>query len=145
MQWRLGRRGYRVLGVEEWMHDPQSKQRREYDLISCLNVLDRCSRPLQLLADMRDCLAPGHGRLLLAIVLPFCPFVEEGPKQVRPAEILPLAGSSPEEHINSLAELVFRPLDLVIEAVSRAPYLCEGDLRSAYYLLHDYMFVLRRL
>lgn len=42
-----------------------------FDVVSCLNVLDRCDSPLALLADLRALVKPDTGRLLLAVVLPF--------------------------------------------------------------------------
>lgn len=48
-----------------------------YDVISCLNVVDRCERPISLLHLLYQNLRPG-GILLLALVLPYEPFVEKG-------------------------------------------------------------------
>lgn len=44
-------------------------------LISCLNVLDRCSDPHQILEDIYKALAP-NGRVIIALVLPYNHFVE---------------------------------------------------------------------
>lgn len=49
----------------------------KYDVISCLNLLDRCNTPLELLQQIKTALAP-DGRVLLALVLPFSAFVESG-------------------------------------------------------------------
>lgn len=48
------------------------------DGIALLNVLDRCDTPFTLLAQLRAMLRPGSGRLILAVVIPFRPFVEDG-------------------------------------------------------------------
>ena len=40
-----------------------------------MNLLDRCDKPMTLLRDASELLAPG-GVLLLAVVLPFRPLVE---------------------------------------------------------------------
>ena len=48
-----------------------------YDVITCLNVLDRCDRPLTLLRQMRRSLRP-DGLLVVALVLPLSPYVEHG-------------------------------------------------------------------
>ena len=61
-----------MLDVETWDRGPH-----KYDVVSCLNVLDRCSRPLSLLRQMADKLDSG-GLLVLALVFPFEPFVENG-------------------------------------------------------------------
>lgn len=63
----------RVLGIEEWQHTGF-----QYDVISCLNLLDRCDDPLPLLRDIKRSLVPNTGRLILATVLPFQPYVEIG-------------------------------------------------------------------
>jgi len=63
-----------VVDVEGWHSQPHT-----YDLISCLNVLDRCDCPLDMLRHVHRKLQPG-GLLLLALVLPYQPFVEKGGK-----------------------------------------------------------------
>jgi hypothetical protein len=62
---------------------------------ACLNVLDRCSRPLDLLSDLHR-LAEPEGIVLLAVVFPFRPWVESGgmlrrkpPQQQLPVRRLP--------------------------------------------------------
>jgi SAM-dependent methyltransferase len=55
-----------------------------FDLVACLNVLDRCNRPSDLLNDIKKRLVPVTGRFILALVLPYCPFVEDGAKQKKP-------------------------------------------------------------
>ena len=110
---------YRVLGVDSW------HQRDKYDLISCLNVLDRCDAPLSMLRQITDSLRPG-GVVLIALVLPYGPFVEKYSTQARPSEELPVDNSSWEAGVNTLWENVLRPLGYSPLAVSRVPYLCEG-------------------
>lgn len=63
----------RILGIDEW-----HQCGFQYDVISCLNLLDRCEDPLQLLRDIRRSLVPNTGRLIVAAVLPFQPYVEVG-------------------------------------------------------------------
>jgi len=136
MQWRLRRRGYQCLGITEWVKPTF------YDVISCLNVLDRCDRPEDLIKDLRDSVVPGTGRIVIAVVLPFRPSVEVGSKWVAPSQRLPVTGSTAHQHAKSFAKDVFEPLGMKVEAISRAPYLCEGDITQPYYLLHDYIYVL---
>lgn len=50
---------------------------RQYDVISCLNVLDRCERPYQLLQQIHQALKP-EGLAVIAVVLPYEPYVELG-------------------------------------------------------------------
>lgn len=46
-------------------------------MISCLNLLDRCDLPLDLLEQMRSSVKP-DGLVLLAVVLPFSAYLESG-------------------------------------------------------------------
>ena len=61
---------YRILGIEEWAGS-------KYDVICCLNLLDRCETPATIMHDIHRSLVPG-GVTIVAIVLPFKPFVETG-------------------------------------------------------------------
>lgn len=71
MRWRLRQMNYEVLEIDDWMS-------RTYDVISCLNLLDRCDKPLSLLENIRQSLNENGGRLIVAVVLPFKPCVESG-------------------------------------------------------------------
>ncbi|MBN3286722.1 METL9 protein, partial [Polyodon spathula] len=73
MKWQLEKKQYKVLGIDEWQDTGF-----QYDVISCLNLLDRCDQPMKLLKDIRRSLEPSKGRLVLAAVLPFHPYVEIG-------------------------------------------------------------------
>lgn len=138
MRWHLQRRNYRLLGVDEWQHTGL-----QYDVISCLNLLDRCEQPLQLLRDIRRSLVPHTGRLLLAAVLPFQPYVELGGRWQRPKEHLKIKGKTWEEQVTQLSNEVFQEAGFEVEAVTRLPYLCEGDMYKPYYVLDDAVFVLK--
>ncbi|PNI11487.1 METTL9 isoform 7, partial [Pan troglodytes] len=79
-----------VLGINEWQNTGF-----QYDVISCLNLLDRCDQPLTLLKDIRSVLEPTRGRVILALVLPFHPYVENvGGKWEKPSEILEIKGQN---------------------------------------------------
>lgn len=138
MKWHLQRRKYTLLGIDEWQQTGF-----QYDLISCLNLLDRCDDPLDLLRGIRQSLVPRTGRLLLAAVLPFQPYVEIGGKWQRPKLHLKVKGKTWEEQVTSLSNEVFRGAGFEVEAVTRLPYLCEGDMYKDYYVLDDAVFVLR--
>lgn len=45
------------------------------DLVCCLNVLDRCADPHQILKDIHRALSP-EGRAIIALVLPYSHYVE---------------------------------------------------------------------
>lgn len=65
-----------MLGIDDWA--PNSADGRQYDVISCLNVIDRCENPLTLLRQIHASLKPDVGLLVLAVVLPFSSYVETG-------------------------------------------------------------------
>ncbi|MGH0139240.1 UNVERIFIED_CONTAM: hypothetical protein FKN15_068649 [Acipenser sinensis] len=138
MKWQLEKKQYRVLGIDEWQDTGF-----QYDLISCLNLLDRCDQPVKLLKDIRRSLEPSKGRLVLAAVLPFHPYVEIGGKWEQPSEFLVVEGKTWEEQVTSMANGVFKEAGFAVEAFTRLPYLCEGDMYSDYYHLDDAVFVLR--
>lgn len=113
-----------------------------FDVILCLNLLDRCDKPNTLLRRLKSTMSPG-GRLIVAIVLPFSPYVEVGERNDhKPSEYLPIKGNGLEGQIASLIDRVFSPLGLKCLAWSKLPYLCEGDLGQAFYFLDDVVFVL---
>lgn len=62
-----------MLNIDEWQ-----RTGLQYDVITCLNLLDRCHQPVTLLKEMRSVLEPTRGRVILALVLPFHPYVENG-------------------------------------------------------------------
>uniref|UniRef100_A0A8C5PIX4 Methyltransferase 9, His-X-His N1(pi)-histidine n=1 Tax=Leptobrachium leishanense TaxID=445787 RepID=A0A8C5PIX4_9ANUR len=137
MIWQLQKKKYRVLNINEWQNTGF-----QYDVISCLNLLDRCYQPVSLLKEMRRVLEPTRGRVILALVLPFHPYVENGGKWEKPSELMDVTGTVWEEQVNSLA-VVFQDAGFFVEAVTRLPYLCEGDMYNDYYVLDDAVFVLR--
>ncbi|XP_059834960.1 methyltransferase-like protein 9 [Hypanus sabinus] len=137
MKWQLKKKQFRVLEIDEWQNTGF-----QYDVVSCLNLLDRCDRPLTLLRDIRRVLEPRKGRLLLAVVLPFQPYVENGGKWERPSERLEVSGDTWEEQVSSFSRDVLDQAGFAIETFTRLPYLCEGDLYNEHYVLDDAVFVL---
>ncbi|KEG12419.1 DREV methyltransferase [Trypanosoma grayi] len=148
MRWRLWWRGYEVLPYQDPFRYADGSL-RQYDVISCLNVLDRADAPLTLLHSMRDSLAP-NGILLLAVVLPWCPFVEDGKQQRRPAQKLPMEGgeccrgATFEASLERLVDNVLIPCGFKLERWTKLPYLCEGTLQTEYAVLYDAVLVLTR-
>ncbi|XP_036937493.1 methyltransferase-like protein 9 isoform X2 [Acanthopagrus latus] len=138
MKWHLQRKNYKVLGIDEWQQTGI-----QYDVVSCLNLLDRLDEPLQLLRDIRRSLVPNTGRLILAAVVPFQPYVEVGGSWHRPKQHLKVKGKTWEEQVTELSNEVFRRMGFEVETVTRLPYLCEGDMYNDYYVLDDAVFVLK--
>ena len=52
------------------------------------------------------------------------------------------AGARWEVGVRQLASLVLEPAGFRVVKVSRAPYLCQGDTGSSFYVLDDALFVL---
>ena len=69
-----------MLDVDEWDKNSAGTEgpevQAQYDVVACLNLLDRCAAPLTLLRRMRAVLKPSTGRLVIALVLPLTQYVE---------------------------------------------------------------------
>ncbi|CAH1780361.1 unnamed protein product [Owenia fusiformis] len=139
MTWRLKEKGYKILEIDEW-----ADGKHTYDVITCLNLLDRIAQPITLLQEMHRVLAPDTGRLVVAVVLPFKPYVEFGSEDNRQIETVSISGRTFEEQITSLINDIFLPAGFQLLKFTRLPYLCEGDMEQSFYVLHDAVFVLKR-
>ncbi|KAK7066833.1 Methyltransferase-like protein 9 [Halocaridina rubra] len=131
----------RVLDTWNWMQETGDIQ---YNVITAMNLLDRCDTPKTLLRDIHRKLAD-DGFLIVALVLPFSPYVEIGSADNLPSENLDIVGSTVEEQVNSAALEVFPRLGFKLERWSRLPYLCEGDLDQAFYWLSDVVLVFTKI
>mmetsp|Transcript_29004 Transcript_29004/g.56785 ORF Transcript_29004/g.56785 Transcript_29004/m.56785 type:complete len:284 (-) Transcript_29004:143-994(-) len=140
MRYRLKKRGFTVV---------EKGRRGAYDVVACLNVLDRCDEPVSLLLEVKELLRPGTGLLLLAVVLPWCPFVEHGTRQRAPSQQLPMDGArcrdkpTFEKAVSVFLTSVAKPLGFEVLAWTRTPYLCEGSPSHDYYVLDDLLVVLK--
>jgi SAM-dependent methyltransferase len=138
----LVKKNYKILDVEKWSDEPGS-----YDLISCLNLLDRCEKPETILTQIKAKLKP-DGRIILALVLPFSQYVETntvaGNDTHKPVESLNITGNTFEEQLLSLNKNLLTVHGLEVMKWTRLPYLCEGDLDLSFYWLHDVVMVLRK-
>ena len=123
-----------VLPVDQWM------TRMKYDFIACLNLLDRCDRPIDIIKDMKEALNP-RGLVLVAIVLPFKPFVE-AKENYEPTQVLQITGETVMQQVESLVR-IFEQNGFNLLAWTRLPYLCEGDMVHSVYYLDDIVFLLQ--
>ncbi|XP_073947520.1 protein-L-histidine N-pros-methyltransferase isoform X2 [Choristoneura fumiferana] len=133
MRKTLSAKGFTMLDTEDWWRE------QKFECVSMLNLLDRCSRPKTMVLQARRALAPS-GRLLLALVLPYKPYVEVTPDH-KPEERLPISGATFEEQVQSFVEFMRDECGFELVTWSRVPYLCEGDFAQAYYWLDDSVFV----
>jgi len=136
----LSKKGYNVLEIDEWHQNGIS-----YDLISCLNLLDRCDKPLTILRQMKSSLKEKTGLILLALVLPFSQYVEVNDKRSdhKASEILNVEGNHFETQLASFRDNVLTPNGLQIVKWTKLPYLCEGDLDLTFYWLYDVVMLLK--
>ncbi|XP_071174436.1 protein-L-histidine N-pros-methyltransferase-like [Mytilus edulis] len=137
MVWRLKEKGFNVIPVDTWDNGAVT-----YDLIGCLNLLDRCDKPMRILQSIHRLLTP-TGRAIVAVVLPFEPYVEFNSSDHKPIESLLIKGKTFEEQAASFITDVFQPLGFFVEHFTRLPYLCEGDLNQSFFVLNDAVFVLK--
>jgi SAM-dependent methyltransferase len=114
-----------------------------FDLITCLNVLDRTARPRSLLQKLFALLAPG-GRLVIALALPYRPFYYVGASTPEPLERLRCEEPVWEAAVSRLVERELEPLGLSLVSISRAPYLSFGDTKRGLYELDDAILVLEK-
>lgn len=120
-----------------------------FDVVSLMNLLDRCDQPLDMLKDAARLAVPDTGRVLIALVLPFSEFVEDGTKRRAPYGALPMRGARCQDGVSFEASLsafltrAVKPAGLVVERIARVPYLCRGDRHKRYYVLSDAILVLR--
>jgi SAM-dependent methyltransferase len=132
----LRARGYRVLEHDLSLAPMPAGER--FDRVLCLNVLDRCLRPVSLLRHLHALMAEG-GQLLLSVPLPLSPHVHVGRHTVSPEESLPRPEASFEAGAASLVPLLANA-GFEVTSLSRAPYLCRGDAHCALYELDAAIF-----
>ncbi|TGZ59261.1 hypothetical protein CRM22_009176 [Opisthorchis felineus] len=145
MQWRLSERGFTVIDVDAWSKVPEDPESGSvcYDVVSCLNVLDRCDAPMTMLEQISRVLKPDTGRLVLGIVLPLKQYVEINADK-SPSEVLEVSDSHIwEVQLNSLVNRVLKPAKFEVLRWTRVPYLCEGDFTQSFYYLNEAILVLR--
>lgn len=111
----------------------------------CLNLLDRCDYPFQILKTIHEALET-NGKLIIALVLPFSSYVETGERNDhKPVETLPITGKKFEQQAQSFVTNVLEPNGFKLIRWSRVPYLCEGDINQSYYFLDDSLFVVEKV
>jgi len=141
----LKEKGITVLDIDDWDIQQQQQTQRTFDAIACLNLFDRCEKPLTILQRVRKALKPG-GILLIALVLPYRPYVEWNSDH-RPLEYLIAPSnesSSSDFDFEKQIPLIINKIEdqgFSVDAWSRVPYLCEGDMAQSLYVLSDAVFL----
>ena len=148
MAWRLRRMGYATVETP-FLTAERFPAAGAFDVVSLMNLLDRCDHPADMLRDAVRLLRPGTGVLLVAIVLPFSEFVEAGTRRRAVIQPLPMRGArcgdgaSFEASLAALVTRVLVPMGLELLRIASVPYLCRGDAEHPYYTLRDAILVLR--
>ncbi|KAJ1550879.1 Methyltransferase-like protein 9, partial [Cladochytrium tenue] len=121
--------------------------RGKFDVVSLLNVLDRCSKPLTMLRRMRELVRDDGGLVLMAVVLPFRASVETRTGCEPPDEPLPKLerARSFESSLVLLADTL-RDHGLEVVVWSRIPYLSMSlNWLDDYAVLSDAVLVCRKV
>jgi SAM-dependent methyltransferase len=136
---RLRKLGYTCLAEDI---SRRTDLRHRFDVVSLLNVLDRCDRPMSLLATARQAVRP-CGLVLIALVLPYEPFVYDQGQPRAPLERLAIRSIQFEIAAAEFVTTCLLPLGLEVLALSRTPYLSGGDAHVPLYELDDLIVVCR--
>ena len=153
LTWRLAQHGFITKQTDN--ATPETVGARDFDVISCLNVIDRCNDPGALLRGMAALLHPERGRIVLSMPLPMekvvkanilrtmpCLGAECVDAQARLGRSLGPTGTSWEDAAAGMVE-VFQAHGFEVQALSRAPYVCQGDNAAVMYVLDAAVFVLK--
>ncbi len=138
---RLAKRGFRAIHGD-LAERASLLSGEKFDAVSLLNVLDRCDRPLSLLAAARAFVREG-GLFIIALVLPYDPFVYEGGRSRPPRERLPIQTRRFEVAASEFVHNALIPLGLEPLLLSRVPYLSGGDPEAPLYELDDVIVICR--
>ena len=134
---RLRSRGFETC-TEDITDKPDLFLRKSFDVISILNVLDRCERPKRLLQNAINFLKD-DGVLILSDPLPLSQHVRSSLK--RPAEYLGADAGTWEQCLSSFYTDVVEPAGLVATLVTRTPYLCKNTKHEPFVVLDDFVMV----
>jgi hypothetical protein len=116
----------------------QNEIEGEFELVSCLNVLDRCDRPLGILEKI---LKVKKKYVLISIVLPYRGFYHDGNNKRPQLETLIEYYKNWEENVNILCK-IFTEMGFIVKKISRVPYLSEGNRNKEMYFLDTAVFIL---
>jgi SAM-dependent methyltransferase len=131
--------------IDDPLPDDRPALQGPFDVVACLNVVDRTSHPWRLLTAA--CRRVGVGGLLIvAVPLPLDPFYYRGGRVLTPAQRLPsLSGTWEEQCSGWVAALSAHLPELQLRSVSRAPYLSAGTPRQRLAVLDDVVLVFERV
>lgn len=131
MIYRLKQKGYNVIESLDLVKNST------FDVITCLNVLDRCEKPMTLLDQINE-LMHSDSVLLMTIVLPLYQYVENGNVKEKMIE----NGLNFHDSLIQMYKLLKDMFEII--SISRIPYLSQGDISQDYYILDSAVFLLNK-
>lgn len=132
---RLRARGFECVPQTGREDDTDPLQARRFDVVSCLNVLDRSPLPKTLLARTARWVANG-GLLVLSVPLPLQPFYYAGASTLAPDESLGVPDGPWEAQCVALVESFLDAYPhFRLGRVTRCPYISGGDATQRLYVL----------
>jgi len=137
MRRALRAKNFKVLEIDSWAEE------NTYDMISALNLFDRCDKPLSIIKEIHRSLKPETGLFLVALVLPFKPYVESTSDNM-PSEVMNIHGEKFEEQVES-SVVYIQEAGFQLISWSRVPYLCEGDLSRPLYHLNNVLLLFKKV
>ncbi len=138
---RLRSKGFRAAHVD-LSSGVSSFEPKSFDVISILNVLDRCARPRTLLSNAID-LLKDDGVVIVSDPLPIRQRVLE--HGARPEErIATIEDASWERNLVDFYETAIRPAGLVPVLVTRLPYLSQEAPPEKLFVLDAFLMVCRK-
>lgn len=134
---RLKNKGFKI--IEGNLEEDVSHVNDRFDVVSILNVIDVCNKPISLIRNSIKLLKQ-DGLLIIADPLPFRKYLVYGGKLA--SEKLPFVTKGGwEESLVKFYEEVLVPLGLEVVTITRLPYLSHSDSREGGYVYYDDMVV----
>ena len=123
---------------------PLPEAEEKFDVISILNVLDRCDFPLTMLDNAVSLLKP-DGLLIIATPLPLKPYVRDvGGKRDQRQALPTMADPGWERQLNFFSEKILRPARLEITRFTRLPYIWKNGQPECFSYLDDAVMVCKK-
>lgn len=140
---RLRAENFRSVRKDIALH-PELFLKKEFDVISILNVLDRCERPKTLLKNCLEFLKD-DGVLIITDPLPLEAHLRNNSIFSKPEETLTTNTNKVwEACLAGFYEHTLQPLGLEPLRISRLPYLYKNTTRHPYVALDDFLIVCRK-
>lgn len=139
---RLRARGFKCIR-KDIAKNPNLFNKKEFDVVSLLNVLDRSEYPITLLKNSISFLKD-DGYMIISIPIPIRPMVFSLSVDV-PSEILVKnQNGNFEECVADFYENVLKPNGLTVTLLARLPYICQGDDVGKINALDNFLVVCKK-